>query len=125
MSDMRLIDADKLKRILYNITNTMQDNGYSSYAGALGEAANIVDNQPTISAVPVVRCSECKHFVKYDDDYRDEHNCDGYCEKISYIMDGYYHGAENRKADDFCSLGAKKDAKDIDVPTKDGGADNV
>jgi predicted RNA-binding Zn-ribbon protein involved in translation (DUF1610 family) len=72
MSDMRLIDADKLKRILYNIANTMQDNGYFSYAGALGEAANIVDKQPTIDAVQVVRarwvydrphhykCSACK-----------------------------------------------------------------
>lgn len=55
----------------------------------------------------LVRCRECKHFVKYHDDYRDEYRCDGYCKEIDYIMDGYYRGAESRNADDFCSHGEK------------------
>ena len=96
---MRLIDADKLKRILYNIANTMQDNGYSSYAGALGEAANIVDNQPTISAVPVVRCSECKKCRK-----RESKLGIHWCNQWDNVV----------RDTDFCSFGERK---------MDGGAE--
>ena len=77
---------------------------------------------PSVDAVEVVRCRKCKHFVKYDDDYRDEYGSDGYCDKIAYIMDGYYRGAENRNADDFCSHGERMDATDNNVGHKDGGA---
>lgn len=101
MSDVRLIDANALMK---NIGKIPQLRGIT-----YGRMKNAVEETPTIDAVPVVRCRECKHFVKYDDDYHDVYHCDGYCEKIAYIMDGYYHGAENRNADDFCSLGEKMD----------------
>ena len=94
MADVRLIDANKLKRIIYNIANTMQDNGYSSYAGALGEAANIVDNQQTIDAVPVVRCRECRN-----------------AQQLKTSADQVYCmvWGKNPRIDGYCYLGAKMD----------------
>ena len=46
---MRLIDADALPK-------------YTGYALSADEVATAVGNAPTIDAVPVVRCRECKHF---------------------------------------------------------------
>ena len=44
---MRLIDADKLPK-------------YTGYALSADEVAMAVQNAPTIDAVEVVRCKECK-----------------------------------------------------------------
>lgn len=61
---------------------------------ALGDA---VEEMPTADAVEVVRCKDCKHYRN------------GICEQIEYIMDGYYHGTfEEKRPDDFCSYGEKK-----------------
>lgn len=43
----RLIDADKLPK-------------YTGYALSASEVAIAVENAPTVDAVPVVRCCECK-----------------------------------------------------------------
>jgi len=46
---MRLIDADALKEDLTRF-----------YANEV-TARDLIDEQPTIDAVPVVRCKDCKH----------------------------------------------------------------
>lgn len=45
---MRLIDADKLPK-------------YTGYALSASDVAIAVENAPTVDAVPVVRCKDCKH----------------------------------------------------------------
>lgn len=69
---VRLIDANALEKHLINIANTMQDAGFESYAGAMGEAAAIVHSRPAVDAEPVRHgrwihdinnlygCSECR-----------------------------------------------------------------
>lgn len=57
--EVRLIDANALEKHLINIANTMQDSGFESYAGAMGEAAAIVHSRPAVEAVEVVRCKDC------------------------------------------------------------------
>jgi hypothetical protein len=60
---MRLIDADALKeawieRLYVYIVN----NGGDVFGAVKDKAAlEFIDEQPTIDAVPVVRCKECKH----------------------------------------------------------------
>lgn len=54
----------------------------------------------------LVCCKDCKHYGKYTDEF-DGHV--GYCDKIAYIMDGYYRGAEDRQPDDYCSQGERSD----------------
>ena len=53
---MRTIDADALKETKY----VYHDNG------EVGERLYIsfdeIDNAPTVDAVPVVRCKDCKHY---------------------------------------------------------------
>ena len=53
---MRLIDADKID---FNEVFI----GASEFAKDLKEAAQmLIDNQPTVEAVPVVRCKKCEHW---------------------------------------------------------------
>ena len=51
----RLIDAEKID---FNEVSI----GASEFAKDTREAAQmLIDNQPTVEAVPVVRCKDCKH----------------------------------------------------------------
>lgn len=86
---MRLIDADALEQELFD-ADWMLDNDEHM-------VQDIIEKQPTIDAVPVVRCVDCKHrctFVcpmyhtetyigdldGFDDDYEvDRTDDDGFC----------------------------------------------
>lgn len=90
---MRLIDAEKLRAEYLGMPNCY--NGYSdSYDKAM--IVDIVDEQPTIDAVPVVRCKDCKHY-----------------RSVAGYIDGYCHMAEwyrrYQYPDDYCSRGERKD----------------
>ena len=50
---VRPVDANALKVVLLKIANNMQNSGYTSYAGAMGEAANIVEHRRTLDYEPV------------------------------------------------------------------------
>lgn len=50
---MRLIDADALKEWVENVTES--DWGWQ-------EMLDRIDAEPTIDAVPVVRCKDCKYY---------------------------------------------------------------
>lgn len=73
----RLIDADKLERQEYWGNERCFD-----YVDA-----EDIDNAPTVDAVEVVRCKDCKHEFG------------GSC-----ILCGF----QKRKPDDFCSYGERK-----------------
>ena len=87
----RLIDADKLIDFI--------DVGHLRHSGELcyseTEVANRLLHAPTVDAVPVVRCKDCKYRFK-----NNGHSRDG-CPIIdaNIWMDG----------DDFCSHGERKD----------------
>ena len=68
-----------------------------------------IDEMPTIDAVPVVRCRECKYWGDEDGKLQDS---DGVlfarCKVHNYLIDGRHTGwcpTEN----DFCSYGERKD----------------
>ena len=94
---MRLIDADALKEKLdawaLNLTGKVKSEMYIR-----DDAVYIIDSMPTIDAVPVVRCKDCKHFRTFRTSYDGEEirACVG-----NGIVDPYY--------DDFCSKGERKD----------------
>ena len=52
---MRLIDADALKTSMDECIYSDRDRFSTGYA------KSFIDNAPTVDAVPVVRCSECKY----------------------------------------------------------------
>lgn len=57
---MRLIDADELKgRVTFSSSQHLN-------AQAKTATTRIIDNAPTIDAVEVVRCRDCKHGTEKD-----------------------------------------------------------
>ena len=87
-SEKRLIDADRALKIVYEQAAERPDAYY-----LFDYAALILQEAPTVDAVEVVRCRDCKHY-------------DGkWLCKIS--------GVPSRKPCDFCSHGERKDG-DVD-----------
>ena len=80
---MRLIDADA---IIPKGTRITQDNV---------DVATAIRFAPTVDAVPVVRCRECKMW-RNSKQFRDNHICFRY-DTVTY-------------PDDFCSCGERKGA---------------
>lgn len=87
MSDQRLINADTLK-------GAFEMDGYKS-----PYVERFIDACPTVDAVPVVRCKDCKRWRK---------DVDG----ILGCMHWYcVHLLRNTNPDDYCSYGEKKEDK--------------
>ena len=86
----RYIDADALKEHIEVIT--YEGMWHTSETDEFVSVENI-ENAPTIDAVSVVRCKECKHWRNTD------------AEKIptASIVCGNMH------ADDFCSYGERRE----------------
>lgn len=84
---MRLIDADAL--FPYGAVPYFEDDGFATADKLYG----IVKNAPTVDAVEVVRCKDCKHFTA------------GYCcRDIKGRSQMHYMGE-----DAFCSYGERKE----------------
>ena len=77
----RLIDAHSAKEALE----------YTLSGDSASMAERVIDSQPTVEAVPVVRCRECTEFDET------EHECSH-----------WYGFREN----DFCSYGKRKEGAD-------------
>lgn len=84
---MKLVDADKARECF----------GGDGVTGAVMQ--RMFDSLPTIDAVPVVRCRECKYWRRYTRQW--ENHCAGECER--HRMEGGTY--EN----DFCSYGQRKE----------------
>lgn len=93
---MRLIDADALGIGTAN-PGVFQDR---AYADGWNSAVSILENAPTVDAVPVVRCKDCVH-------YRETCDWDGCAYKACH------HRADviitKRASDDYCSYGERRD----------------
>lgn len=82
---MRLVDAEKLVDMLY-------DNEFCTLC-PLDEVSGVIDACPTVDAVPVVRCKDCKHYER-DECYHPRH--ERHLQSIP------------QSPDDFCSYGERK-----------------
>ena len=95
---MRMIDADATKR---RVADTFFDTLIPCVNRAL-------DDSPTIDAVPVVRCKDCKHSEL-------EFFVDNGTIRIEKYKCGNHLGmgmAQEVNADDFCSYGERKEGDD-------------
>ena len=91
---MRLIDADLLSEAIHENVSALYEDAVCAKKDCLTE----VYEAPTVDAVPVVRCRECKHR-KYDD--------------IFGMLWCYLDSCTKRvKPDDFCSHGERKEGAD-------------
>lgn len=87
---MRLVDAD----------NARECFGGDGVTGAVMK--RMFDSLPTIDAVPVVRCKNCKHFNLQT------HECEN--ESLSTDHEGGASYSLNFYDDDFCSYGEWREA---------------
>ena len=105
---MRLIDADLLSEAIHENVPAPYDDASWAKDNCLAE----VEMAPTVDAVPVVRCRECKYWGDEDGKLQDS---DGVlfarCKVHNYLIDGRHTGwcpTEN----DFCSYGERKEGAD-------------
>lgn len=95
---MNLINADPIMEQLEKKKSSVPDSRYiEGFNDAVLRFRSMLHKSSRVDAVPVVRCKDCEYYI------------DGICEKIEYIMDGYYRDTfEIKRPDDFCSYGEKK-----------------
>ena len=108
---MRLIDADKFE--LFELDGSEYNyEEFQTYMCGAQAVLEKIDEAPSIDAVEVVRCRECKYWGDEDGKLQDS---DGVlfarCKVHNYLIDGRHTGwcpTEN----DFCSCGERKDGAD-------------
>ena len=90
MAEKRLIDANAMR-------DDWLENGENEYVYDTNAVMDSIDSQPTVDAVEVVRCRECKYCDP------ENHHCDHYMGTSAPL---------GRKPDDFCSYGERKEGAD-------------
>ena len=110
---MRLIDADKMavdesEAYMSAQVQITDDLKWLVNFAAHTKIQRLIADTPTVDAVPVVRCRECKYWGDEDGKLQ---NSDGVlfarCKVHNYLLDGRHTGwcpTEN----DFCSYGERK-----------------
>lgn len=100
---MRLIDADELKGKAFADPDDGEHFVYCQY----------IDEAPTVDAVPVVRCKDCKHAKRYERaDGTAGYSCGHpqnifvYGERLDRVFEPI------KEPDDFCSSGERKAKND-------------
>ena len=95
---MRLIDADWVHSHVKPYEP--EDEKWSVTGGtAVRLIHSAVDKAPTVDAVPVVRCKDCKRWDDDPDTYGKDDGPRGKCMK----------SFETMQADDFCSYGERRE----------------
>ena len=93
---MRLIDADALKTKAETIQTIDCWHMRTEEQAVLVEH---IDNAPTIDAVPVVRCKDCRHWSEMQ-------NSAGACLRHSVIDGSWWTGTDST---DYCSFAERRD----------------
>lgn len=108
---MRLIDADELKKD--DETNLILSRDAIRTGKQLKQCAKLfiakIDKAPTIDAVPVVRCKNCKHW-------KSENGKIGYCRNMEFGHISKWIEIDickKTKFDFFCAAGERPDIKEI------------
>lgn len=105
---MRLIDANRVvkdiiserDKIPYELVPEKPFKHGNSMRGGIRKALRCIEQAPTVDAVPVVRCRECK-FGTHFGDMEDE-----------WIRCMNLHGNPLMPFDGFCSYGERKEGAD-------------
>lgn len=95
----RLIDADNLD---FTFDRRCFSEGDTQYVRGADDAIGVVNNAPTIDAVPVVRCRECENYGKIGD-----------CQSLDLLICIHSDTINNDffpDPDFFCAYGQRKEA---------------
>lgn len=89
---MRLIDADAFIEEARNRID-MQDMYLPVHIKEF-----VIDEMPTVDAVPVIRCKDCVEFRRWDDECGECY--DGLADGAMVRADGYCYAAERKDKDE-------------------------
>lgn len=107
----RLIDADELKAFYKHWDSEYSGEELKEYKRIFD---SIVDQQPKVDAVPVVRCKDCIHYIKRDCWTENGRVTIGDCWNdqgiFTYVLDN-----------DYCSRGYRRDNNGNGGCKSDGG----
>ena len=96
---MRLIDADNLD---FTFDRRCFSEGDTQYVRGVDDAIGVVNNAPTIDAVPVVRCRECIYYKI----------CDEWETGKRMLCEIHHHSYLDHDGDEhFCSWGQRREAE--------------
>lgn len=98
---MRLIDVDEFKEIndnkikMYRAGGDYTEDAINLAAAVNGMAVRLLEVTPTVDAVPIIRCKDCKFAKFYEDDMAQIS-----CKYSSFGngVEGYCNYAEPREA---------------------------
>ena len=97
-SGKRLIDANALKeRAIRMVTVNSLGNKQHCYFKAVG--TDEIDKAPTVDAVEVIRCKDCKYGEVDNADFHDQYLC-------------HISGSDWNCGNHFCSYGERKEGAD-------------
>ena len=101
----RLIDADALKENVPNTNVDIFENCRNCSTLMDWQVKELIDQMPTIDAVEVVRCFECKYFREHEQEYKDRwgSDWDGYCT---------YWNSHSTVFSNFCGFAQKMDGEE-------------
>lgn len=104
---MRLIDADQMavdesEAYMSAQVQITDDLKWLVNFAAHSKIQRLIADTPTVDAVPVVRCRDCKHFREYI-------TVGTVCTKYVKSLGGREVGLRATGKDDFCSYGERKD----------------
>lgn len=97
---MRLVDADTILKADENSDKALVLGSGKSLEIAYALLKKKVEDAPTVDAVVVTRCKDCKHYDL------------GVCLKIYSDGNAQKDSWQSRNPDDFCSYGERKDGAD-------------
>ena len=96
-NEKRLIDADLLRSHFLGYVRTPPHFHYGDWQNMCingSEIDEVIETAPTVDAVEVVRCKDCKHWTM------------GYCNHFAY-----YDYEPTTNEDDFCSYGERREGE--------------
>lgn len=95
---MRLIDADALIEKFNekaNMAECLVDERTAERFATFCALSDAVEQMPTVDAVPVIRCKDCK--FRYWDDWLEEYFCQCYAEYMQVLPDDFCSNAERKE----------------------------
>lgn len=98
---MRLIDADALIEKFNekaNMAECLVDERTAERFATFCALSDAVEQMPTVDAVPVIRCKDCK--FRYWDDWLEEYFCQCYAEYMQVLPDDFCSNAERKEPND-------------------------
>ena len=93
MAEQRLIDANAVLELV-QFRLPIDNQNAEVIAGCVDITRRLIEKAPTVDAVEVVRCRDCKHWQ--------EHDGEMYCGCWANLM-------TDPAADDFCSYGERRE----------------